>query len=282
MNIIGDLAIRFCLIVLPTFAAIGLCWTIEKWWPAHIGRRVDDLQNVKVLGASVVAQEVATPVLGGLTTFAVNTVGGGIIALPSSGWGLLIGIIAYVVAMDLGEYLFHRAQHAIPWMWAMHSLHHSDTVYDSTTTVRHFWLDPLLKTVTIWLAVGLLFKAAPVILVAYALLGYYNFLTHSNVKLGFGKAWWVWNSPQYHRIHHSASPEHFDVNFAALLPIFDLISGSYYRPKRDEYPATGLVSGEEPQSFVEAVVWPLRKWRRPAEGGVVRPSVVKRPTAGVS
>lgn len=168
--------------------------------------------------------------LGGLTTFAVNAVGGGIIALPSSGWGLLIGIIAYVVVMDLGEYLFHRAQHAIPWMWAMHSLHHSDTVYDSTTTVRHFWLDPLLKTVTIWLAVGLLFKASPVILVVYALLGYYNFLTHSNVKLGFGKAWWVWNSPQYHRIHHSASSEHFDVNFAALLPIFDLIAGSYYRP----------------------------------------------------
>lgn len=63
MNIIGDLAIRFCLIVLPTFAAIGVCWAIEQRWPARVGRRADGLQNVKILGASVVAQEVVTPCL---------------------------------------------------------------------------------------------------------------------------------------------------------------------------------------------------------------------------
>ena len=257
---IAGLAMRFLLLLLPTLVAIVACAAVERRWPARAAQRPDSLQNMKVWAASFVAQEIVLPALGGVTTLAVNAVGGGFITLPPSGWGLLIGIVVYLVAMDFGEYTFHRAQHAIPWMWAMHSLHHSDTAYDATTTVRHFWLDPLLKTVTIWLAVGLLFKASPVIVIVYLAVGYYNFLTHANVKLGFGRAWWLWNSPQYHRIHHSASPEHFDVNFAALLPIFDLVSGTYYRPKRDEYPATGLATGEEPRSFIEVVTWPLRKW----------------------
>jgi sterol desaturase/sphingolipid hydroxylase (fatty acid hydroxylase superfamily) len=254
---LAALAMHFCLVALPTFVAIAICVAIERRWPARVGRRTDGLHNVKLWLVTVAAEFLAAPVLAGVTTLTVNAAGGGIIELPSTGWGLIVGVAVYLVSMDLGEYLFHRAQHALPWMWAMHSLHHSDTEFDATTTVRHFWLDPLMKSVTIWLAVGVLFKAAPVIVAIYVVFTFYNFLTHSNIRLGLGKAWWVWNSPQYHRIHHSASREHCDVNFAALLPIFDVISGTYYRPKKDEYPATGLGTGQEPQSLVEAVTWPL-------------------------
>jgi sterol desaturase/sphingolipid hydroxylase (fatty acid hydroxylase superfamily) len=37
-----------------------------------------------------------------------------------------LAVIAFFLVVDLGEYLFHRAQHAIPLLWALHSLHHSD------------------------------------------------------------------------------------------------------------------------------------------------------------
>jgi sterol desaturase/sphingolipid hydroxylase (fatty acid hydroxylase superfamily) len=196
--------------------------------------------------------------IGALATLAVNAAGGGWIVLPSTGWGLVLGCLVYLVAMDLGEYLFHRAQHAIPALWALHSLHHSDPDFGATTTVRHFWMDPLIKTLTIWLAVGLLFKASPAIVSVYALAGYYNYWAHANVRVGYGKAAWLLNSPQYHRMHHSAAPEHFDCNYAALLPIFDVISGAYKAPGPGEYPATGLDNGDHPASFVQAVIWPLR------------------------
>jgi sterol desaturase/sphingolipid hydroxylase (fatty acid hydroxylase superfamily) len=143
----------------------------------------------------------------------------------------------------------------------MHSLHHSDPAFGATTTMRHFWLDPLLKTLTIWLAVGLLFKAGPAIVGVYALASYYNFWVHSNVRVGYGAAGWLLNSPQYHRLHHSASPEHFNCNYAALLPIFDLISGAYRRPTPGEYPATGLDDGARPHGLIQAVLWPLRQQR---------------------
>jgi sterol desaturase/sphingolipid hydroxylase (fatty acid hydroxylase superfamily) len=217
--------------------------------------------NLGVYAVSFAVSVVSAGSVGALATLAVNAAGGGWIVLPSSGWGLVWGVAVYLVAMDLGEYLFHRAQHAIPFLWTMHSLHHSDPAFGVTTTVRHFWADPLIKTLTIWLAVGLAFKISPAIAAIYAAATYYNFWTHSNVRVGYGRAGWLLNSPQYHRMHHSASAEHFNCNYAALLPIFDLISGAYIQPGRDDYPATGLDTGAHPRSLFQAVVWPLRMAR---------------------
>jgi sterol desaturase/sphingolipid hydroxylase (fatty acid hydroxylase superfamily) len=123
-----------------------------------------------------------------------------------------------------------------------------------------------LKTVTIWLAVGLLFKASPLIVAVYIGVTFYNFVTHANLHLGFGRASWLWNSPQYHRLHHAAAAEYYDCNYAALLPIFDVIFWSYRKPRPDEFPATGLASGAAPDSLTEAVLWPVVKARKPVPG----------------
>ncbi len=124
--------------------------------------------------------------------------------------------------------------------------------------MRHFWLDPLLKSVTVWLAVGLLFKAPAPIGLIYGLLTFYNFVIHSNTRLDLGRWSLLLNAPGYHRLHHSASPEHFDVNFAALLPIFDVLSGTYRPARPGERPATGLDTGERPTTAAEVALWPVR------------------------
>ena len=256
-----DIALRLLVPIVPTTLALVVCTLLERRWPASSANRGDKLQNIKAWAASLTGQFLLTPALGGLTTLAVNAVGGGLYELPSSGWGLVAGAVAYLVAMDFGEYVFHRAQHAIPAMWEMHSLHHSDPELDASTTVRHFWVDPLLKTVTIWLAVGLLFKAGPIIVGIYTLFTLYHFVAHANLPVGFGKASWLWNSPQYHRLHHAAATEYYDCNYASLLPVFDVLFGSYRKPLPGEFPATGLASGTVPRSFAEIVVWPIRKLR---------------------
>jgi sterol desaturase/sphingolipid hydroxylase (fatty acid hydroxylase superfamily) len=256
---IAAVALQVIVPVLPTMVAIGLCGLLERRWPVNTAASPVRWQNVGVWLTSFLVQFVFTPALGGFTTLAVNAVGGGLIELPSSGWALILGVAVYLVAMDFGEYAFHRAQHAVPALWAMHSLHHSDPHFDASTTVRHFWVDPLLKTATVWLAVGLVFKASPLIVGLYMAFTFYNFFNHANVRFGFGRASWVLNSPQYHRLHHGATHDYFDINFAALLPVFDVIFGTYRRPRADEYPATGLDSGEAPKSLVEAIAWPVRK-----------------------
>jgi sterol desaturase/sphingolipid hydroxylase (fatty acid hydroxylase superfamily) len=241
---------------------LAVCLAAERIAPARKAEgRSNRLLNLGAGLVSTFMTAVSAGSVGALATLAVNAAGGGLIVLPTHGLGLIWGAAIYLVAMDLGEYLFHRAQHAVPLLWTMHSLHHSDPNFGATTTVRHFWLDPLLKTLTIWLAVGVVFKISPAIAGLYAAATYYNFWTHSNVRMGFGRLGWMLNSPQYHRMHHSALPEHFDCNYAALLPIFDVLSGAYRRPRPGEYPPTGLDTGDRPASLVQAVIWPLRRER---------------------
>jgi sterol desaturase/sphingolipid hydroxylase (fatty acid hydroxylase superfamily) len=65
-------------------------------------------------------------------------------------------------------------------------------------------------------------------------------------------------------------PEHQDKNFADALPIFDIIFGTYHRPALDEFPHTGLYSGEPPptrwwRAQVEPVVG-LFRWQRETDG----------------
>jgi sterol desaturase/sphingolipid hydroxylase (fatty acid hydroxylase superfamily) len=230
----------------------------ERLWPAQAPRPAEDRSNLFAWTLALLAQFAFTPTMGALATALVNAGGGGLIVLPSHGWGLVLSVVVYLLAMDFGEFAFHRAQHSLPWLWAWHSLHHSDTTFDSTTTVRHFWLDPFLKAATVWLAVGLLFKAPAPAPVIYSLLAFYNYVIHSNTRLDFGRWSWLLNAPAYHRLHHSASSEHFDVNFAALLPIFDVVAGSYRPARPGERPATGLDTGDHPTSAAEVALWPAR------------------------
>jgi sterol desaturase/sphingolipid hydroxylase (fatty acid hydroxylase superfamily) len=216
--------------------------------------------NIAYTAALRVIYAVLSPLIVGLTTLMVNCLGGGLIELPASGAGLAVAIPCYALAMDGGEYFFHRAQHRIPLLWAMHSLHHSDPAVNISTAPRHFWGEMLLKTVTIYALIGLLFKANAVVVGVYTFFGFYNYVLHMNVRIGFGRWWAFLNSPQFHRLHHSALPEHHDCNFNQFFPVFDVLCGTYRRPRHDEYPPTGLVSGDVPQKLQNMLLWP---WRRP-------------------
>ena len=159
----------------------------------------------------------------------------------------------FALTWDLGEYLYHRAQHRMPLLWAMHSLHHSDPEMSALTTQRHFWGDQLIKSVTVWLAASLVIAPTPAIVAGFFVLSLWNFFAHANLKIDFGRFSWLMNCPAYHRRHHSRLPEHYNSNFAALFPIWDVIAGSYFRG--NGYPPTGL--DEAPQSLREVIAWPL-------------------------
>jgi sterol desaturase/sphingolipid hydroxylase (fatty acid hydroxylase superfamily) len=192
---------------------IVFLFAIERLRPA----RLQGFDSMRLNLAYVVAARVIyaglNPLSVGLTTLLVNKLGGGFIKLPDSGVGLVLAIPAYALAVDGGEYAFHRAQHRFPLLWAMHSLHHSDPAVNVSTTHRHFWGEALLKPLAIYALLGLTFKANAIVIAAYSFLRLYNYVLHMNLRIGFGR-WSAWlNSPQFHRIHHSALPEHVDCNF---------------------------------------------------------------------
>jgi sterol desaturase/sphingolipid hydroxylase (fatty acid hydroxylase superfamily) len=199
------------------------------------------------------------PIVGVASVAVVGALGGGFVHLPGHGWGLVWAIPAYLLAMDLAEYLFHRAQHAWPPLWAMHSLHHSETALNVTTTLRHFWLEAAIKGVFVYPCVAIVFKPSAIVTAVWLGAAYWNFVAHMNLRLSFGRLWPVLNSPQYHRIHHAADPAYLNRNFVALFPVFDLVFGTCRRPLPDEYPIVGLPGGEAPANLIEAILWPLRR-----------------------
>jgi sterol desaturase/sphingolipid hydroxylase (fatty acid hydroxylase superfamily) len=214
------------------------------------------------LGYSLVQSWAAyalTPLAGAASITVVNALGAGLILLPSAGLSLFWAVPLYLLAMDLSEYLFHRAQHAWPFLWAMHSLHHSDCSVNVTTTMRRFWVEAALKSLLVYPFVGLLLRPSPATMAIYTLTTYWNFVAHMNIRLSFGPFWFVLNSPQYHRIHHAANPVYGHRNFVGLFPVYDIIFGTHFRPRKDEYPSSGLASGDAARGLLDAVLWPARR-----------------------
>jgi sterol desaturase/sphingolipid hydroxylase (fatty acid hydroxylase superfamily) len=202
------------------------------------------------------------PLMGVAATTIINAAGGGWIALPDSGWGLAYSAIVYLLAIDLLEYAFHRAQHAWPLLWAMHSFHHSDPGVNVTTTARHYWLEMPLKALFVYPLLAVLLKVPPTVLVLYALSTIWHYVNHLNVRWRFPITWKLINNPQFHRIHHSLLPQHQNRNFAPYFPLWDLIFGTAYAPAPGEYPPTGLAEEPGPTSFAVAFGWPFRRlWR---------------------
>jgi sterol desaturase/sphingolipid hydroxylase (fatty acid hydroxylase superfamily) len=236
---------------------------IERWAPACPSTEPNLFFNLACFAPAALLSAAVGPVVAATTIAVVNACGGGWITLSAAGWAIVPGVAVYLFVMDFGEYLFHRAQHRLPMLWAMHSLHHSDRDFNVSTTVRHFWLEHLIKGVTIYPVVAILFRPDPVVVVIYGVLSTYNYFAHLNCRIGFGRWAWLLNSPQLHRIHHSALLEHRDRNFAALLPVFDVVFGAFTRPGPNEYPETGLGGREAAPSWAEAFTWPVRATRQP-------------------
>lgn len=181
-----------------------------------------------------------------------------------------LGALAYLVIRDFLEFAYHRAQHSVPFLWSMHALHHSDPEMSALTTNRHFWGDQLIKAVTIWPLAAAVVAPTPAMLALFNLFSLWNFVVHARLPFGFGRLSWLLNSPAYHRRHHSCLPEHYNSNFAALFPVFDVLCGSYHRP--DGFPPTGL--DRKPESLVDVMLWPAR--HAAASKPAPEPSLVAR------
>jgi len=170
---------------------------------------------------------------------------------------------------DLWYYWWHRAQHEIPFLWEFHKLHHSDESMNSTTIYRSHFFELAGQALVRGLTVGLLIDLSgaeqiPIAALAAGLLPpIWDIYIHANVRVDrLNRLVPFFSTPQYHWIHHSRLPQHQDKNYAIWLPLFDVIFGSYFRPDVDEYPPTGLSSGERIDTVWEAQAGPIRDLAR--------------------
>ena len=75
------------------------------------------------------------------------------VMVQGSSWGLLgrlplwLSVPATVVALDLSKFFAHRLYHAVPWLWRLHRVHHSDPDFDIATGLRFHPLESIFGQV---------------------------------------------------------------------------------------------------------------------------------------
>jgi len=153
------------------------------------------------------------------------------VALPS--WPITNQWLSLVVAfllLDFLNYAVHRCQHAVPFLWRFHALHHSDPDVDVTTSVRHHPIEYLLAAGVYWVAVVAL-DIPIVVAVTHGLAVFAAAaVTHGNVRLPD----WLERLLQpvvitldLHLVHHSISNDEANANFGAVLSVWDRLFGTY-------------------------------------------------------
>lgn len=238
----------------------------EYFFPAETNQPI---QN-KILSAEfTILFLFVTPVLVILPNYIASVVvqklGGSVwsVNLNTASWLLRCSVLPFVPIFiyDFFYYWFHRLQHTIPFMWDEHKLHHTEESLNVLTNLRHHWLEEVLRVPFITIPISLLAHLTPV---QGAFIGvfisHWGLFIHSNLRLCLGPLTKILGGPQNHRIHHSREHEHIDKNFAAFFPIWDIAFGSYFSPASNEFPKTGLSSGERVTSFWRGVLLPFIGW----------------------
>lgn len=169
----------------------------------------------------------------------------------------LVLFFVYYLVYDFVYYWMHRTQHAIPWWWALHSMHHSQRQMSCWTNDRGSYVDGFLQSMvlaTVAIVIGIDPEQFALLLFIAELVQ--NF-SHANVRFGFGRVFErIFVDPKFHRLHHMIvdpdRPRLHDCNYGQVLSIWDVLFGTalYGEPPRPTGVGDPMVDADNERGFV--------------------------------
>ena len=158
-------------------------------------------------------------------------------------------LVAGAAIADFALWLSHLIRHKVPFLWRFHMIHHSQTRLNLFTASRDHPLDNTLEAFIRVLPMAVLFPSVVESAQAIALYGlavsWHIRFTHANIGTNLGPLRYVFVTPQSHRIHHSADPEHWNSNYANVF-CWDRLFGTQHVDDTT-YPPTGLNDPDFPE-----------------------------------
>ncbi|PHS02515.1 MAG: fatty acid hydroxylase [Blastopirellula sp.] len=243
---------------------LALFWLWETWAPLFRWQQSRVKHAVHNLLITFLNKAVMAVCFSALTVSFANAAGIRSIGLLNNitlpdGFEIILGLLF----LDAWMYIWHRANHVIPFLWSFHRTHHSDNHMDVTSATR-FHLGEHLISATLRLVLILLLGLSVWHLVIYhALMVFTTQFHHANISLGRFDQWirLVIVSPDMHKVHHSREQIETDSNYAVVLSIWDRLGRSFRLredPKTIEF---GLDDYDEPKW---QTVWGMLKtpWRK--------------------
>ncbi len=208
--------------------------------------------------------------------FPIVAVGVAVMA-EQKGWGVLnwtnlpywAELILTIIILDMMIYWQHVASHHIPFLWALHKVHHADRDIDVTTGSRFHPLEIGFSMLYKMVLVALLGAPVLAVIIFEIILNGCAMFNHSNVKLSLGfdrmlRRFIV--TPDMHRVHHSAVPSETNCNYGFSLSLWDRLFGSYTpepRAGHDEM-VIGLTEYQTrgPASLIWSLMLPLKAFKK--------------------
>ena len=164
-----------------------------------------------------------------------------LVYVEEEGWGLsrwlgLVGwteIIASVVVLDFFDYVWHRANHRVRFLWRFHKAHHADTEMDVSTSLRFHPGELLISSLmkALWVVAW-----GPTVVAWFlfeALVSLCAQFHHANIdfpdRVERVLSWFI-VTPRFHAAHHAVDQRLGNRNFSTILSIWDRLFGSYGQP----------------------------------------------------
>ncbi len=162
-------------------------------------------------------------------------------------------LLAALAVGEFGFYWGHRWMHEIPLLWRFHCIHHSAEEMDWIVGSRAHPVDLLftrLCGLVLLYAVGLAQPAArgqldTVTLLVLVVGTTWGYFIHANLRWRFGWLSVLISTPAFHHWHHT-NDAHVDKNYASMLPILDILFGSWYLPRKQWPPSYGIKTAVAP------------------------------------
>lgn len=163
-------------------------------------------------------------------------------------WPLWARILAALLVTDFGFYWAHRAMHTSPYLWRLHTIHHSPEELDWLVNTRAHPFEivftrmcSLVPAYLLGFVRPLAGKLDPVVAWVVILGTLWTFFIHANIRLRLGPLERLISTPMFHHWHHTRDKNRGH-NFAAMFPIFDQVFGTAWFP--DSWPTVYGIPGK--------------------------------------
>lgn len=152
--------------------------------------------------------------------------------------------------LDCFHYWSHRLHHAIPALWRIHRLHHSDRDVDALTTVLHHPLETITGFLGV-IACAVMVDVPVAALMAYSIaMGFHAGFTHLNAALPASVERLLRRiivTPNFHRPHHSVDEGPGNSNFGAIFVFWDYLFKTALPEHCAAAPAFGISPDQTPR-----------------------------------
>jgi sterol desaturase/sphingolipid hydroxylase (fatty acid hydroxylase superfamily) len=181
------------------------------------------------------------------------------LALWPSHWPLAAQLVAKIVLGDLLRYWLHRAAHTWTPLWRLHAVHHEPDKLYTTNVFRFHPAEKALQFLCDTLPFMLIGIGAEVLAYYFVFYAVSGLLQHANCEFKLGWLNYVVSGPEVHRWHHSRHVSESNHNYAHSFVVWDLVFGTYYRPRDREVGHLGLRTRDYPRGFLAQLAAPFAR-----------------------